>query len=514
MTTSGSLLRGSVFRTLDLLAAVAAAFLITPCLVHAVGDRVFGFWTLVFAFIGYYGLLDMGLTSAASRFLSQALGRGDAAELDRVAGTALYLFTLVGAAVMALTLLTAAACPLFVRDPAEAVLFRELLILMGAAAAIGFPAKVYTGMLTAGIRFDVIAGISIARSVLCNGAIYALLRMGRGILAVAAVTLLFSALQAAATYAAFKVLYPGVNASPLRRDRAHIRSMMGYGSMTLLCQLGDVLRFRLDTVLIAGFLGAALVTPYAVGARVVEAFVQLVFGSTGMMLPVFSRYEGRGEYDAMRDALLKATKLTTILSTFVGLSIMFYGRAFIRRWMGPGFEQAYGVTAILCAGYVLELPQTPGIQLLYGLSKQKFYAILSAYEGVLNVALSVWLLRRYGILGVALGTTIAFGVFKLFVQPYYICREIRLPVRVYMTAILSTLLKTAAPLGVYFLAVRPFVSPSYLALTACVAAQTLLFAPAAYFAILGPDERRAVGSALGAVLPGRRCAAAAPVEAR
>jgi O-antigen/teichoic acid export membrane protein len=504
MSTGASLLRGSIFRTLDLCVAVGAAFVVTPFLVHAVGDRVYGFWTLVAAFIGYYGLLDMGLTSAAARYLSQALGRGDAAELDRTCGTALLLFCSIAGAVMALTAATALACPLFFSRPDEAALFRRLLLLMGAAAAVSFPAKVYGGMLQAGIRHDALAGISIARALLCNGGLYLCLRLGHGITAVAAVTLAANSLQCAATYAAFRRLFPGVSASPAGWDFARARQMLGYGAKTLVAQLGDVLRFRLDTVLIAAFLGASLVTPYAVGARVVEAFVQLVFGSVGMMLPVFSQYEGRGDYDAIRAALLKATKLTTVASTFIGLSIIFYGRAFIRRWMGPGFDGAYGVAAVLCAGYLLELPQTPGIQVLYGLSRHRVYAVLSVYEGAANLLLSVWLLRSFGIYGVALGTTIAFAVFKLAVQPVYICRAVSLPVSAYLGAMGWALLKSAAPLGVYFLAVRTLVTPSYGRLTACVAAQTLLFAPAAYYLILGREERRAVRASARALLPGRK----------
>jgi O-antigen/teichoic acid export membrane protein len=509
---AGSLLRGSIVRTLDLLVAVGAAFFVTPYLVRSLGDRVFGFWTLAMAFVGYYGLLDLGLTSAASRYLSRALGAGDDAELERVAGTAFGLFSLIGLAVLLLAAATAAACPLFLRDPAEAATFRALVLIMGGGAALSFPGKVYSGLLGAALRYDVIAGLSIGRSILCNGGIVAALALGGGVVAVAVVTFAANAAQYAATWAAFRRSFPALPVRARAFDRERGLSMLGYGSKTLVCQLGDVLRFRLDTVLIAAWLGAALVTPYAVGARVVEAYVQLVFGSTGMMLPVFSRFEGQGDFAAIRGALLKTTKLTTIVSTFIGLSVIFYGRAFIRRWMGPGLETAYGVAAILAAGYVIELPQSPGIQVLYGLSKHHVYAWLSVCEGAVNVALSVWLLRRFGVYGVALGTALEFAVFKLFVQPFYICRAAGLAPREYYAAIFGALVKTAAPLGLYFAAAAPFASPSYGALAACVAVQAALFAPAAYFLILSREERRAVGSAAAALLPARLRAAPAATE--
>jgi O-antigen/teichoic acid export membrane protein len=503
MGKAAMLVRGSVFRTTELAVVVGSAFFVTPALVRALGDRVFGFWTLVTAFIGYYGLLDLGLTQAAARYLAQALGQGDREELERTAGTAFALFTGIAAAVMALTLVSCWATPLWIRDPAEAAILRRLLLVLGAAAAIGFPAKVYSGLLTADIRYDIIAGISIARSALNGAAIYAAAVSGRGVLTVAAITFAASVLQVAVTYWAFRRCFPGLTVRPRRAERGRARQMLAHGWNTMVCQLGDIMRFRLGTAIVGTYLGAALVTPFSVGARIVEAFVQLVLGVVGMMLPIFSQFEGRGDYGSIRSALLQATKLGTILSTFVGLSVVFYGRAFVERWMGPGFGPAYGVAAILAAGFMLDLPQSPGVQLLYGLSKHRPYALLNVVEGAANVLLSIALVRRFGLYGVALGTAIEFAVFKLLIQPAYVCRPIGLPVRVYMVdTILVTFLKSAAPLGLFFLAARRFIGPSYGRVLACGAAQTAFFAPIAYAFVLDAAERRLVAGALASLRPG------------
>ncbi len=228
-----------------------------------------------------------------------------------------------------------------------------------------------------------------------------------------------------------------------------------------------------------------------------DGFSQLVVNSVGMMLPVFSRYEGRGDYDAIRSALLKITRLSAVLSAYVGLSLVFYGPAFIRRWMGPGFgEQSYWVAAILCAEVHPPSSAIPrSAAPLCALSKHEYYAALNVCEGAVNLALSVIFLKHYGMYGVALGTAAEMIVFKLLVQPFYICREIDLPVRAYlMDNILGMLAKTAAPLGIYFFLIKGLVRPEYARLGACVALQTLLFIPTAYFFILGEDERRSVNT--------------------
>ena len=51
MTTAHKLLKGSVFRNIDLLLSIGAAFVMTPFIVHTLGERAYGFWILIYASI-------------------------------------------------------------------------------------------------------------------------------------------------------------------------------------------------------------------------------------------------------------------------------------------------------------------------------------------------------------------------------------------------------------------------------------------------------------------------------
>jgi hypothetical protein len=58
------------------------------------------------------------------------------------------------------------------------------------------------------------------------------------------------------------------------------------------------------------------------------------------------------------------------------------------------------------------------------------------------------------------------------------------------------MLKAAVPLGLYFYLIRNLVVADYARLSECVALQTLIFIPAAYFFIITEDERQFFKSAL------------------
>lgn len=501
MRTGSRLLKGSVFRNLELVALLFATLAMTPMLVRSMGDRLYGVWAILSAFVSYYGLLDFGLSSAAARYISQALGRGDGREASATAGTAFVLFSLLGAAALAVTGLAAWVCPRFLKDPSEAALFRQVVLLLGGATALGFPLKAYQGVLTSQLRYDILSYMALARILATNALIYASLLRGGGLWEVAAVTSAGALLQGVGGAAACRFLCPGVRvaAALFRRDAA--RAMFAHGWRNLVCGVSDVVRLRVDSLVIAAFLDVRLVTPYSVGVRLVDGFVQFMMGTFGMMQPVFSRYDGADDRDAIREALLRVTRLSTLASTYLGLSIIFFGRPAIERWMGPGYESGYVVAAILAAAFMIELPQSPGIQLLYGLSRHGAYAALNACEAVLNVALSIVLLGKFGLYGVALGTAAEIVVIKLFVLPVFIARAARLPVRAYLVdAILVTLLKAAAPLLLFYAAARGFLLPDYGRLALCAAAQTLFFAPIAYAFVLGADERLMIREVLASLL--------------
>src|ERR1700746_3645028 len=99
--TARKLARGSMLRFLNLVATTLVSILIMPFVVRMLGDRLYGLWTLVAALIGFYGVLDLGLSRATTRYLAGALGSGDEDECNRVFNTGLRLYLMLGALVLA-----------------------------------------------------------------------------------------------------------------------------------------------------------------------------------------------------------------------------------------------------------------------------------------------------------------------------------------------------------------------------------------------------------------------------
>lgn len=498
MNIGRHLLKGSVVSTVALVAQVVMSFVITPLLVHSLGERTYGIWLLLMSLIGYYAFFDFGISSSVARFVSHAAGRKDEEEIHAVINTAFVLFVVIGGAGLLVSAALALAAGHFTANPAEVPVVRACVLIVGTLVAVGFPVRIFQGVLKAYLRYDFIALAGLVKLFTANLLIWVFLRAGYGVITLAFITAAAGVLEYVLTIVFARRAFPSLRMG-LRFYRKDTRaSLMDYSWRSFIIAVTQQVRFKLDSIVIASVLSVNLITHYSIGARFMEYFVELVGNLVGgQLMPVFSRYQGRGEHDLVRERFLSATRVSTIISVFIGASLAFYGGAFITRWMGPGFPGSVTVLLILAGPFALALAQTPGVGLLYGLSKHHLLAWYGAGAAVLNLTASLLLARHYGMNGVALGTAIELTLGFLFVFPVIVCRTAGVPMRAfYADALFGTALKCLLPLGLWFLAVRQFIEPTYLRLVLLALGQAVVFVPAVFYGVLRKEERELLTGAL------------------
>ena len=56
---------------------VLVGLLLSPIILHWLGDTAFGIWVLIFSITGYYGLFDLGIRSSVVRYVSKFIATDD-----------------------------------------------------------------------------------------------------------------------------------------------------------------------------------------------------------------------------------------------------------------------------------------------------------------------------------------------------------------------------------------------------------------------------------------------------
>jgi O-antigen/teichoic acid export membrane protein len=269
-----------------------------------------------------------------------------------------------------------------------------------------------------------------------------------------------------------------------------IRQLVNYSIFSFIANIAEQLRFKVDNLIIASVLGFGLVTHYNIGARINQYYLIMIINAIAIIIPVFSKMEGIGNYENIRKKYIFIAKLNTIISVFLGGTILIYGKAFIARWMGPDYMDSYTVLLILCIGLMFNTIQVSSRSLLFGISKHKFYSITMLGEGILNILLSILLIKKYGILGVAIGTTIPMLITSIFITPVYATHVINLSFLKYTKVVASVIVVGGAIHLGSWLIVKNMIKISYQRIFLLGIITSIVFLLISFFVLMNRKERK------------------------
>ncbi len=416
--------RGSFLNVFSLVVSIAVALYMMPFLIHSLGDRWYGMWTLVGSVIGYYNVLDLGISAAAQRFISIAKAKNDSEEISAIILSALLLVSIASITAFLVSCGIAWAAPFFMENAFEIETFRTIVIILGINVAFNFIFWVFVGTISAQYRFDINSFIQIFQIFLRSGLIIYFVNKGYGIVALAIITLIANIASGICSILISYKLYGGfkfrINALTWRRAT----SILNFGFYAFLSRIAHIVRFGIDNLIIAGFMNLSAVTHYAIASRLAEYFNDLMTNALGILTPVFSEYHSQKNMEKIREKYLQAMRIGVLASTIMAGAILIYGGFFIGLWVGKDYLDSYGPLIILTVAFFFNAIHVPSYNLLFAIAKHKHLAFTNLSEAAINLILSLILVRYYGMIGVALASAIPLVITRLIVIPYYVCQQI------------------------------------------------------------------------------------------
>jgi O-antigen/teichoic acid export membrane protein len=204
-------------------------------------------------------------------------------------------------------------------------------------------------------------------------------------------------------------------------------------------------------------------TYYAIGGSLVEYLRGFIAGTGSLLTPMSSSLEARREIDVLGRVFIASAKYAVLLGTPFCIGFILLGSQFIGLWMGPVYAGPAGaVLAVLAAGHLIGLPYYPILNVLLGLARHRAIALSRVAEGSANVLLSLALIERFGLVGVALGTVIPQVIMVACVLPWLMPRALPISMREYYISTYGRPLVAAVPFAAACWAVAFLVEPASL----------------------------------------------------
>jgi O-antigen/teichoic acid export membrane protein len=468
---------------LGLAVNIATGIVISPYILHKLGDEAFGLWVLVFSVTGYYGLFDLGIRSSIVRYVARFSATEDREQLNRVVSTSLFTYVCICVCVLAVTSVASLFFDRVVHLHAAYMHTGKVLFFMvGASLALGFPLGVFAGVLEGLQKFYLINSINVINTILRAVLIVIALNRGYGLLTVAWITVLLPVInQLVNAINVFRLADLQIALRFINKTTFH--ELFRYGSVTFVIGLAGNLRFKTDALVIGHYLSAAAITPFAIGSRVVDYATGMVDSLAQVFTPMSSHFDAKGDLDKLRIIFIGGNRGCALVMFPICAGLVILGKSLIQVWMGPKYVPlSYPVLLVLLFPSTLRMSQATTGRILYGMARHKVLAGVVLLEGFANLALSILLVRRYGIMGDAVGTAIPLTLTCVLFLPQHMCGILKLPVWTFLRRAYTAPLLLCMPLIAVLLGMRLWFYPrTLLQFSAHVLAGGLVYGAFVYY---------------------------------
>ncbi len=418
---------------------VVVVFFLTPFILNSLGLARYGVWALVMGLTGYYGLVDVGFRAGMTQYLTRHLATKSFVRMNATASTGFVAMVSCGCLVATATIPVAWLAPIVFQVPPDVAVETQLCILIiGLSTAVGFASYPFSAVFSATQRFEVSNAVVIGTRLLSAGAAFTALKLGHGLVALSIISAVTNLARNCTLWRlAYRVL-PELIVSPRLASRNEFWPIISYGIWSFFINGANLLKARTDIILIGVFLPIEAIAPYVLALSMAE-YLDRIFKPIGsVFFPAVTHLDARGDFSRLKTVYLSGSKMLMLLAIAAGGLSAVWAADFFRLWVGMGVTSngVYPSPAvlyhILVIASVCAASQRIGYQICKGTRRMKPLAAIVACEAALKIGLSVVLVHRFGLIGVAVGTLLPTVVFQIIVLPTTVHRILGINVIDYM----------------------------------------------------------------------------------
>ncbi|HMI99921.1 MAG TPA: flippase [Gaiellaceae bacterium] len=379
------------YRTIPDVAGKVATFLLYVVMAREVDPSEFGVFTFSLAYVGIVTVLgSFGQDWILTREVARERGA-----IDRYFANTLLLK--VGLSIPALGLSLAVLA--VVSSPHTTF----VSLLLGLSAVAELLTQTCFAVFQAYERLALVSAVLVPQRLLTALAGIALLLAGQGIVAVAVVFLIGSALGLAASAA---LMFGRVVRAALALDPSIWRPLMRAAIPVGVATVASLVLFRIDTAMLAAYKSSKVVGTYGASYRLLEASLFISWGLGAAVFPVFSRLHASSE-PRVGVVFERSLKLLTALTLPLAAGAGILAAPLIDLIYGRHYDS--GVTALRLLAPAIALYPAAYIAGDLLVSQMRQNAVSAVYVVVViqNILLNLFLIPRWSLNGAAAGTSIS-----------------------------------------------------------------------------------------------------------
>lgn len=388
----------------------------TPFLVEMLGQSEYGLYATVLSTVSMLSILNLGLGNGYIKYYSTYKKNGDNESIYKLNGLFLTIFSVLGMVVLCVGLFFSFHLELVFDSgftAQEYATAKILFILLTINLTITFPMNTFSCIITAHERFLFHKLAGMIRTVASPLLTLPLLFFGFKSIALVAVTISLALVN--------DLFYVGYVFGKLHQkfifshfEKGLLKRLMTFTSFVAINLIVDQINSNFDKLLLGRYCGTAAVAVYSIGYTFYTYYSQFSVSVSSVFAPRVHRIvaetqdKPQQQKERLTALFTKVGRIQFMVLALVASGLVLFGKAFIvDHWVGPEYITSYYVALIIIIPSSIALVQNVGIQVQRALNLHQFRSIIYMVMALINLVVSIILIKSVGPIGAPVGTAIS-----------------------------------------------------------------------------------------------------------
>ena len=397
----GLLARNTLLNFIGQVIPLAVGLVTIPYIVHGLGAERFGILSLAWVILGYFSLFDLGLGRATTKFVAEALGKGEVKEIPFIVWTSLIsslIFGVLGCII--LIVVNFLLLHNFLKIP-EYLIEESRVVFIVVATII--PMTILTrnlqGILEAMQRFDLINLINSISSALNFIIPVIVINLNLSFIWIFSLLMIKQFLHLFTILKFVLFLQPIIKVIKLKFIFFH--RLLSFGSWLTLHYLSSSTMTILDRFLIGHIISLSAVAYYTIPADLISKLGIISSSITLTIFPAFSTLSlNRNE---LKKVYFQSLKFSLFILGILSIMISAFAKDILSLWIGPVIAQnSWLILEIFSISSFVGLMTHIPISLIQAIGRPDLIAKVVLIELPIYISLSYFFILKFGIVGSAL----------------------------------------------------------------------------------------------------------------
>ena len=415
--------RNTLLNFIGQVVPLAIGVIAIPFIIKGLGADRFGLLSLAWVVFGYFAIFDLGLGRATTKYVAEALGKGDEGRVPVLLWTTVtiqLILGLLGAIIM--LIITPLVTDRVLNIPHGLIQeARFTFYLLALSIPIILVSSSFSGALQARQRFDLVNLIRIPSSTFTFlmplvGLMFELKLPG--------IIVLILCVKIATLIAFLTIniqIFPKIK--KITFQSVLFVRLFKFGGWVTVSSIVSPILVYLDRFLIGSILTMSAVTFYTAPFEAVTRLSIIPQSLAISLFPAFSALDGVGDRQKLEFYYASSVKYVLLVLTPIVLVVTIFGKEILKLWLGIEFatESAMALR-ILSVGVLINSIGSITFSLFQGTGRPDIPAKFHLLELPLHLVAAYILISHWGITGAALAWTVrvTFDTFLLFMATFRI----------------------------------------------------------------------------------------------